>query len=190
MNSAWEYDRRIISGFNDKVGIIHVLGPAADFSLIKENFLLRLKSSVFGDFSMIKSLGIVGYLNDGHTNDDLEAKGAYVTAENGYYYAYGMTTINSVDIEYRNFQIGSELTLNLFWSINGDGRTNREPETGNNFQMEDLRLALRGWTAYNTDRDVSIRFSAEYRYLEGSAQDYNGNLDESRYMIQSVYRVR
>jgi hypothetical protein len=101
-----------------------------------------------------------------------------------------MTTINSVDIEYRNFQIGSELTLNLFWSINGDGRTNREPETGNNFQMEDLRLAIRGWAAYNTDRDVSFRLSSEYRYLEGSARDYRENMDEIRYMLQSVYRVR
>jgi hypothetical protein len=75
MNTAWEYDRRIFSGFNDKVGIIHVLGPAVDFSLMKDSFLLRLKSSVFGDFSMIKSLGLMGYLDDGHTNDDVEAKG-------------------------------------------------------------------------------------------------------------------
>ena len=190
LGSAFEYNNRYIRNFRDKLGAIHLAGTTSDISLKTGNFIIRLKNSIFGDFAMVQSLGTERYLETGHDKKDILQQGAIATADKGYYYACGFTGANSISLEYRKIQGGIDLTFNSYWSLNADGRTNREVGTGENFVMQDNRKNLRLWLLYNTDEKMSYMLSGDRTEMEGSAEGYSKKLDETRYQVQAVYNFR
>ena len=189
LNTAFSYDSLYIEDQYKKTGIIHLLGPAVDVSLIKNDFILRLRSSLFGDFAQIHSAGLAKYYAAGHTKEDLENMGAITTASKGYYFAYGATYRQLMTVDYKDAQFGTEVTYGRYYSINGDGRTNEAPKTHNNFKMRDQRITVKNWFELKTFENTAIRFTRTYAFLKGSADVFTDRLDDSKYELNAIYRL-
>lgn len=189
LNSAFSYNNLVTDDFHNKVGMIHLLGSAADISLIKNDFTLRLRSSLFGDFAQVQSAGLKKYYNAGHSAKDVENMGALTTANTGYYFAYGATYRQLATADYKTLQLGLELTYSRFYSINGDGRTNDAPRTYNNFKMKDIRITPKGWFEVKTGDHSAVRLAMTYSYLRGSADTYVRRLHDTKYELNMLYRI-
>ena len=187
LNSAFEYNNKNFADFHDKISTIHLLGPVADISFIKGNFIIRLRNSIFYDFTMIESMGLPEYYIAGHTRDDVRNKGALCPSRTGYYYAQGFTAASMMAIDIYSFELGGEFMLNRYYSFNGDGMTNDEPKYHENFVMRDTRISSKLFVQYSAKNNVAYKLGATYSILKGKADGYSRRLSALRTEFLTAY---
>ena len=189
LNTGFVYDNRNFADFHDKVSTIHLLGPVADISLIKDSFIFRLRSNIFYDFAMLKTIALRKYFDDGHTRQDLREMGAATPASEGYYFAQGFTFASLATIDIYSFELGGEFSLNCYYSINGDGRTKEEPKYHKNFKMRDTRISSKVFAQYSTENHVAYRLGAAHSILEGEADKYSRTIKALRTELLCAYQM-
>jgi hypothetical protein len=189
INTAFDYNNRNFDKYHDKIGAIHLLGPAADISLVKGDFTLRLRNSAFGDFAMVQSPGLKAYYEAGHTRQDVTDMGAVTAANAGYYFALGFTDTALITADYRSFQLGGGFNYSRYRSLNGDGRTNNEPKRNHNFVMNDTRITGNAWLQYSAENYTAYRLGASYAYLKGTADGYSKTINALRCELLAMYRI-
>lgn len=190
LHSALDYTMRHFDAYHDKQGIVHILGNAADLSFVNNNFTFRMKNTIFWDFAMIDSIGLRAYYSNGHIPDDVRAQGQSTAAEKGYYYAWGFTDTVSLTADIYRVQVGVDFSFGKYWSINTDGRTNRDPKTHCNFRMQDTRMAVKSYIQYNTNSFMAYRFGGYFAYMEGSAERISKSAYGKKFELSAIFRVR
>ncbi len=188
INSAFDYEKFKTGDFMDELGIAHIAGPVADIFLKFNSAQIRMRLAVFGDFACVQSFGLAPYLADSHSTADLQNRGAYVTAEQGYYYGRGVTTDALISAQWKNFGIGSQFIYHHYNSL--DVRQDRYPKSDNPIKMKDDRSELKSWILFNfPDTREAIKFEYNRKFLEGSADRYSRSTVENCFFGSVLYGI-
>jgi len=188
INSAFDYKKFKTGDFMDELGIAHIAGPVADMFLTFNSAQIRMRISVFGDFACVQSFGLAPYMADSHSEDDLNKRGAYVTAEQGYYYGRGITTDALVSIKWKILEIASRFTYHHYNSINE--HQDRYPETTDPIKMKDDRTELKSWIIFNIpDTHEAVKLEYNRKFLKGSADQYTRSTIENCFHGSILCRI-
>jgi hypothetical protein len=187
INSAFDYKKFKTGDFMDELGITHIAGPAADIFLKFMSAQIRMRLAVFGDFVCVQSFGLKSYL-DSHPNENLQNRGAYVTAEQGYYYGKGATADSLISAQWKNFEIGSQFIYHHYNSLNV--HQDRYPKSSDPIKMKDVRSDLKSWLQFNfPDMNEAVKFEYNRKFLKGSADGYYRSTVENCFNGSVLYRL-
>jgi hypothetical protein len=191
INCSFEYKKFKAGNFKDELGIAHIAGPVADtFVRVKPAQLqIRMRMAVFGDFACVQSYGLALYMADSNSSGDLQDRGAYVTAEHGYYYAKGLTTDALLIVQWKKLEIGSRYIYHYFKSFNAT--QDRYQKSGNPIRMKDYRSELKSWMSFNfPDTLEAVKFEYVRKCLEGYADRYSRSTAENCFYGSFQYGIK
>jgi hypothetical protein len=187
INSAFDYKKFKTGDFMDELGITHIAGPVADIFLKFMSAQIRMRLAAFGDFACVQSFGLAPYL-DSHPNENLQNRGAYVTAEQGYYYGKGATADALISAQWKNFEIGSRFIYHHYNSLNV--HQDRYPESNDPIKMKDVRSELKSWLQFNfPEVNEAVKFEYNRKFLKGSADGYYRSTVESCFNGSVLHRL-
>ena len=115
--SAFEHTQYNADEFEDWIAAVHVLGPAIEFTLMRQDDYLRLGLEVFGDFAMVRSFAFDQYKQQ-HSLEGLKT----VLQEENYYYAIGVYLRSKLEVLYDAYRLVAEYTYAHYDSIEGANR--------------------------------------------------------------------
>jgi hypothetical protein len=115
--SAFEHTQYNADEFEDWIAAVHVLGPAIEFTLMRQDDYLRLGFEVFGDFAMVRSFAFDQYKQQ-HALRGLKT----VLQEENYYYAIGVHLRPKLEGQYGAYRLVAEYTYAHYDSIEGANR--------------------------------------------------------------------
>jgi hypothetical protein len=115
--SAFEHSQYNTDEFDDWIGAVHVLGPAIEFTLMRQDDYLRLSLEVFGDFAMVRSFAFDRYKQQ-HSLRGIKT----VLRQENYYYAIGVHLRPKLEVQYGAYRVIAEYTYAYYDSIEGANR--------------------------------------------------------------------
>jgi Domain of unknown function (DUF3943) len=128
--SAFEHTQYNTDEFDDWIGAVHVLGPAVELTVTRQNDYLRLGVDVFGDFAMVRSFAFDTYKQQ-HSLFGLKT----VLQQENYYYASGVHVHPKLEVQYGAYRLVAAYTYAHYDSIEGKNRL----QTFRDFHLEDTR---------------------------------------------------
>jgi hypothetical protein len=172
--TAFEYESRSSPRFTDELGVVRLAGPLVDWGLRRGKLDLHVVGDIFYDFAMVRSLALDDYL---HANGGGALSS--VLAQQGYYFAQGVSSSLRVILEFDRLEIGGAVTEDDFWSIRGRDRfqpPEREPAA------RDRRGAVRAWWAVRPWSRSPLRALLAFDRVtrEGRFASYDASLSEMR----------
>ncbi|MCP4449427.1 MAG: DUF3943 domain-containing protein [Myxococcales bacterium] len=121
VSMAYRYRREQVGGWDDRVGVFHMPGLAADAHLSWRDVTLDTSLRLHADFAGVNAL----------SNDDWEAAhpdehGKAILRKMGYYYGYGGSVALSAELRYRSILFGGSLWAARYRSDEGLDRTQED----------------------------------------------------------------
>lgn len=166
--------------FADKMAIMNLIGPVAEYSLYSGHFKFRTSISAYLDFALVTSMAINQYSD---LYDLFEPRVKTTLSYYGYYYAFGFTVSSDMNLIYRNIQLNGKLKYHWFDSIEGLDRFQEDLEDDSN--VRDTRLSAKISLGYMLPKSpVSVQISYEFIDREGSFKDISHSFSEERIYAQ------
>jgi hypothetical protein len=187
LSSGYTYETSSYGSFTDRIGIVHLLGLDALAFYRHDSLHLIFNATVSGDFANIASYGMRAYYDAGHSAQEAEDNGGYITARQGYYHGYGSTAQTRILLGYGKSALALEGGRTWTYSLPVDGRTNRIKAKGRNFPLKDTRDTARIAYSYQILPSAAIRTGAEARRLWGSADGISRSAKEYSCDIALAY---
>lgn len=126
------------TAFSDTYGAVGILGPVLDLSLFSGPWSARMQLEAYPDFALVRARALPAYAAT-HPLDDTKS----VLREQGYYYAWGATAVAGLTLEAGPAEVGGELVLHRFGSI--EGRDRRQAAVTDDFHLVDGERYGRLW---------------------------------------------
>jgi hypothetical protein len=160
--------------FDDKIGVVHVLGSTMDVTYRASGLLVRLTLDVHGDWAAVRSFGL-----EPNTSQPL----SNVLRNEGYNHQLGASMRSRLRASYRDFEAGIEAELGRYFSIQA---WEREGEPGT--ATVDGSGRARFWVGYRIGGGrIQVRLAIEYRNRSGSVGHEFRNFDELLGLGQIVF---
>lgn len=121
VSMGYQYDREQVRVWDDKVGIFHFPGLAAELSLAKRGLFATAKTRVHYDFAGVNSLPNSEW-NAAHPDE----QGKTILRKMGYSYDYGTSARLSLEAGYGQFSAGASLWAAYYKSDEGLDRIQEE----------------------------------------------------------------
>ncbi len=118
VSMAYRYRREQIRGWDDRVGVFHMPGLAADAHLRWREFSLDASARVHADFAGVNALSNDDW-NAGHPDEH----GKAILRKMGYYYGFGGSVALDAELRYRSLVVGGSLWAGRYKSDEGLDRT-------------------------------------------------------------------
>lgn len=118
---AYQYDREQVGEWDDRVGIFHFPGLAAELHAEKRRLFATAKTRLHYDFAGVNSLPNAAW-NTAHPDQ----QGKTILRKMGYSYTYGPSARLSLEAGYANFSAGTSLWAAYYKSDEGLDRTQEE----------------------------------------------------------------
>jgi hypothetical protein len=143
VSMAYLYRRDKVGLWDDRVGVFHFPGPAADLNLRWRDFSFEGRVRLHADFAGVNAL----------SNDDWEAahpgeQGKAILRKQGYYYGYGGSAAISASLRFRNFSLGGRFFGAHYYSDEGLDRTQEmvtfDQKSNDRFLDTELWLRVEG----------------------------------------------
>jgi hypothetical protein len=167
LGSAYEYSLRSARGFEDRLGIVSVLGPVVDFTARGGGLKVRAGLDVFGDFAMMTPYASKTFFE--------HVKGTQtksVLQFDHYYYGGGVSVVPEISISYESLNAGVEARFDYIRSIEGLDRT--EEHIVEKAPAADRRETYRVWLAYVfPQRAMRLSVSREEVFRSGWISIYS-----------------
>jgi hypothetical protein len=166
--------------FADKMAIMNLIGPLAEFSLYSGDLKFRISVSAYLDFALVTSMAINEYsaLYDLY-NPRIKTTLSYY----GYYYAFGYTISSDMDLVYRNIQLRGILKYHYYDSIEGLDRFQSDLEDDSN--VRDTRLLAKVSLGYSLPGSpVTLQICYEFIDRNGYFKDVFHSFSEERIYAQ------
>ncbi len=157
--------RKLSDGSKDEIGIVNVLGTSMDLVYFAKGVKIRLKMDVHGDFAAVHSLAVTPFEEKGGTL----AYTKKVLAQQGYYFAFGMTYKAKLTAEYEFIELGLEHSRSSLRSIEGMDRYQKE--VTDDFPLEDEVAFTRLWMS------TRLPFERMRLFVSYSLYQRSGRLD-------------
>jgi hypothetical protein len=145
LGSSFEYEEVERPVDQDYLAVMNVLGPVAELSGAAGGVQVRWLNEVYGNFALVKSLGMEGRMPvlQGPIYHPADSGGTIpgVLGARGYYYALGLSAATRLVLEYSGWDAGVEWRGNRFTSISGFDRF--QEEIRSEIHLADRRAALR-----------------------------------------------
>jgi hypothetical protein len=174
LGSAFEYESFGRPDGPDYLAVMNVVGPVGELGVRSGALRLRLRGELYGDFAMVKSLGMsdslppmVGdvYRPAEHGGDMPSVLGA-----RGYYYALGLTARTRLVLDYWGWDAGAELRGDHLTSVKGLDRfqdqIEHEPDLVDQRVVGKAWLGLRPW-----GKGPRVSTGLAWRWRSGVADD-------------------
>ena len=173
--TAFEYASRSFPRFTDALGVVRLAGPLVDWGLRRGGLDVHFVGDLFYDFAMVRALALDDYL---HANGGGALSS--VLAQQGYYFAQGVSASLRLIVEYGRLEVGGAVTEDDFWSIRGRDRfqpSELEPAA------RDRRGAVHAWWAVRPWLRSPLRALLVFDRLtrEGRFDGYDASLSEVRF---------
>ncbi len=118
ISMAYRYRREQVPGWDDRVGVFHMPGLAADAHLRWRDVSLDASARVHADFAGINALS-----NDDWNSAHPDEHGKAILRKMGYYYGFGGSLTLDAELRYRSLSFGGSLWLGRYQSDEGLDRT-------------------------------------------------------------------
>ena len=130
---AW---RDLSAGYTDKLGAAHLAGPSIDLAVYHRGLRVRAGLDAYVDFAAVRAAALDAYVRR-------EAKSGLrsVLADQGYYFALGLTVAPSISVRYGGVELAGELRRDVLDSI--DGLDRLQQSVTNEVHLQDRRLGYR-----------------------------------------------
>ncbi len=141
VSTAYRYRREEAGIWDERVGVLHMPGLAADLNLLWRDFSFEARARLHPDFAGINAL----------SNSDWEAahpgeQGKSILRKQGYYYGYGGSAALSATLRYRSLQLGGRLWAASYSSDEGLDRIQEQltvdQESSDQFHYQDFWLRV------------------------------------------------
>ncbi|MCP4153606.1 MAG: DUF3943 domain-containing protein [bacterium] len=164
----------------DKLCIIGLFGPSADFTVFHNKLKLRLIMDAYFDFALVHSAAYAQY------SSLYEVTNTKSTLLNhAYYYALGLTASSSFQLNYANLELVGKLKYHYFNSVEGLDRFQKDMAHEDDFPLKDSRLNYYlgiGYTIPKTPLQLSLGYESMMR--KGWLEDFYRSHKESRSYFQ------
>lgn len=120
---AYQYRFRDFDGYNDRLGILRMPGPAADFTYRAGSAVLTTGWRLSGDFAGMHSAAYSGWA-DVHVRPGDRAKS--ILRKHGYHYLWGLSSRFSAGLEVAPVDLSGGVTLGTYDSIEDLDRAQEE----------------------------------------------------------------
>ncbi|WP_168210851.1 DUF3943 domain-containing protein [Persicimonas caeni] len=131
----------------DQRGLVHILGPALDFTMFAGDLEARFELAGYGDFVAIRSQAFPEFAARFGTEglrSDLSNK--------GYYFGYGATIRPRLQFYWGRLGLGGEFQWGRYWGITG--RDRRQEQVTDILDLDDHLARLQLWLDVPTPVDV------------------------------------
>jgi hypothetical protein len=118
LSMAYRYRREQIGAWDDRVGVLHLPGLAANAHLSWRDMSLDASARVHADFAGVNALSNEDW-NAAHPDET----GKAILRKMGYYYGYGGSVALSAELRYRSIFLGGSLWAARYSSDEGLDRT-------------------------------------------------------------------
>lgn len=170
---------------------VHLVGPAADITLYRSPWRLRLAADLYPDFALVRPFAL----------DDAGRRGegtpGQSTLEHDYYYALGITAAARAEASFRQARAGATIEWNGYDGIEGMDRHQNAytSPTGvpheaitDDPDMTDQRLKLRLYSESPLPfTDLAVGVSLDYLQRKGTATDASRERDDLRVSFHGTY---
>lgn len=155
---AYRYRREEVGAWDDRVGVLHLPGLAADAHLRYGDFQLDLRGRANLDFAGVNALANTDW-EAAHPNE----QGKAILRKMGYYYGFGQSVSTQAEARYRSLSLGAQLWVGRYTSDEGLDRT-----------QEDVTLDQKSRDTV-VDGEVYLRLEGlPYRGYLGASYYYRG----------------
>lgn len=121
VSMAYRYRREQVGAWDDRVGVLHMPGLAADAHLEWRDFSLDASARLHADFAGVNALS-----NDEWNAAHPDEHGKAILRKMGYYYGYGGSVALSADLRYRSLVLGGSMWAARYRSDEGLDRTQED----------------------------------------------------------------
>jgi hypothetical protein len=162
--------------FSDKIAIMNLIGPVAEFSHYSDQFKFRTSVSAYLDFALVTSMAINKYSS---LYDLYDPRIKTTLSYYGYYYAFGFTVFSDMDLIYGNIKLSGKLKYHWFDSIEGLDRFQEDMEDDSN--VSDTRLMAKIGLGFSLpDSPITLQIAYEYIDRKGQFKDVSHAFSEER----------
>ncbi len=163
--------------FRDKIAVVHVIGPAVDYTLRRQGFQLRAQAEAFVDFALVNSYALNKY---SESNDVSGMKTTILYF--GYYYGLGGTASARVEMRAGNLRASGEALYQRWDSIEGHDRF--QSSLTDDCDMDDSRTMLAADASWRIPRSF-IEIFGRYEHIRrwGRIKDFGVTGSEDRSFI-------
>lgn len=120
---------------------MNIIGPTIYFQYFHENWRIQAVLDVSFDFAYVSSYALDEYTKN-HKTDGIKTS----LIKHGYYNAFGATARPKLVLQYGPAELGGQLAIHYFNSIEGHDRF--QEEVTNDFNLSDKSLRYEGWLGY------------------------------------------
>lgn len=121
LSLAYDYKRDRFGGFRDRLGLMHVPGPAIDGHVGGRRWMLSGSARAYLDFAGLHALAYDDYLE---ANPDTTEK--EILRKQRYYYGWGGSTRVELDLSVPHARLGGALVAGRYRSIEGLDRNQEQ----------------------------------------------------------------
>tara|TARA_R110002096_G_scaffold16898_15_gene58250 strand:+ start:29567 stop:31012 length:1446 start_codon:yes stop_codon:yes gene_type:complete len=177
VSMAYRYRREQIGAWDDRVGVLHLPGLAADAHLSRGNVSLDASARVHADFAGVNAL----------SNDEWNAAypnevGKTVLRKMGYYYGYGGSVALAAELRYRSVFLGGSLWAARYSSDEGLDRTQEDltVDQESSDQILDVEAHLR---IEDLPHDLYVETRFESRQRDAKLEEFETSATLRRYTL-------
>lgn len=132
--------------YEDQLGLVHLLGPALDFTALSNGLGARLRLDIYGDFAAVGSHAIDFY-RARYGVDGIRSE----LSDKGYTFSYGATIRPRLELSWRRLELGGEFQWGRYWSITG--RDRYQEQVTKTLDVDDHLSRLQLWLDIPTPLD-------------------------------------
>jgi len=164
LSLAYQYRFRDFDGYNDRVGVLHMPGLAAEFAVRTSSAELRTSWRLNGDFAGMHSAAFSDWAR-AHVGPGDRAK--TILRKHGYHYLWGVSSRFGAELDVSPVDLSASFTLGTYDSIEDLDRAQEEltldPDGGERFLEVDTSLGI---TIPTTPVRVGVGWAANKRASE------------------------
>jgi hypothetical protein len=173
LGPAYEYALHELPGHTDRLAIVHLPGPTVLWLAHMGRLRSRLTLNLFGDFSLVRSLGADLFLS---SNRDATVRS--VVMEQQYYYGLGWTVNPEWVLTLHGFEVGGFVKYQRWWSI--DGLDRHQELADSDIMLNDSQFIWRAWAGVTVPgTPIALKISMANRTREGSIGPLSSHHRES-----------
>jgi len=147
--------------YQDKMAILHLLGPQINHHSTAGSFRLKNTLSLYTDFSLFNALALNEYSRKHALHSMTSTAFAY-----GYYYGLGLSAFLDSTASLAPFTLNTSLAFAMAWSVNSHDRFNEKPPLSNKTCRDGFFLytAALSWSPASWPVAFLIEYEGQQRW--------------------------
>lgn len=180
VSMAYRYRREQAGIWDDRVGVLHFPGLAAELNLRLGDFSFEGRARLHADFAGVNALSNEAW-EAAHPGPDEQGKS--ILRKQGYYYGFGASAGISATLRYRELSLGGRLWAARYSSDEGLDRIQEDLDLdqASSDRIRDTELWLR-WQGLPFHSYVGAAFSRRQR--KAKFEEFDARADLDRFTLQ------